>query len=65
VVDQVSHPHKPNIEIFLFRYSQNNQSASYIVGADWLEVWVQLVVKGRNEQYRDAHLTECLLYGLK
>jgi hypothetical protein len=23
---------------------------------DWLKVWVQLVVKGRDEDYRDAQL---------
>ena len=30
--------------------------ASCIVDVDWLKVWVHLVVKARNEHYRDAHL---------
>ena len=40
------------------------RSASCIVDADWLKVWVQLEVRGRDEDYRDGQL-ECLLYGLK
>jgi len=26
------------------------------VDVDWLKVWVQLVVRARDEQYRDAQL---------
>jgi len=32
------------------------RSVSCIVDVDWLKVWVQLVVRGRDEDYRDAHL---------
>ena len=38
--------------------SHRYRPASCIVDIDWLEVWVELVVGGRNEDYRDAHLTE-------
>jgi len=30
------------------------RSASCIVDVDWLKVWVQLVVRGRDGDYRDA-----------
>jgi len=32
------------------------RSASCIVDVDWLKVWVQLVVRGRDEDYRDGQL---------
>jgi hypothetical protein len=32
------------------------RSASCIVDVDWLMVWVQLVVRARDEHYRDAHV---------
>jgi hypothetical protein len=35
--------------------------ASCIADVDWLKVWVQLVVRGRNEQYRDAHLNRVVI----
>ena len=51
-----------------------SQRRSRLVGCtvdvDWLKVWVQLVVKVRDlqyrdEQYRDAHLNCVLLGGIK
>jgi len=41
------------------------RSASCIVDVDWLMVWVQLVVKARDEHYRDAQLNVLLLCGFK
>jgi len=39
--------------------------ASCIVDVDWLKVWVQLVVRARNEHYRDVQLNKVLLSGFK
>jgi hypothetical protein len=35
---------------------RGSRSASCVVDVAWLKVWVQLVVKARDEVYRDAHL---------
>jgi len=35
---------------------RGSRPATCIVDVDWLKVWVQLVVKARNEDYRDAQL---------
>jgi len=32
------------------------KSASCVVDADWLKVWVHLVVKERDEDYEGAHI---------
>jgi hypothetical protein len=32
------------------------RSASCIVDVDWLKVWIQLVVRGRDGDYRDGQL---------
>jgi len=38
-------------------FQRGSRPASCIVDVDWLKVWVQFVVKARNEDYRDAHFT--------
>jgi hypothetical protein len=43
---------------------RGSRPASCIVDVEWLKVWVQLVVRGKNGDCRDGHL-ECLLCGLK
>jgi len=42
---------------------RDSRPASCIVGVDWLKVWVQLVVKGRDEQYRDGQFNIMSLRG--
>jgi len=37
------------------------RSASCIVDADWLKVWVQLEVRGRDEDYRDEQLNRVFI----
>jgi hypothetical protein len=31
------------------------------VDVEWLKVWVQVVVRGRNEKYRDAQLNRVFI----
>ena len=43
----------PSIKITV---SHSYRPASCIVGVDWLKVWVQLVVRGRDGECRDVQL---------
>jgi hypothetical protein len=37
------------------------RSASCVVDVDWLKVWVQLVVRGRDGDYRDGQLNRVFI----
>ena len=43
-------------------FQRGFRPASCIVDVDWLKVWVQLVVRGRDEVYRDGQLNRVFAY---
>jgi hypothetical protein len=49
------------LKYFPLGTQKKKKPASCIVDVDWLKVWVQVVVRGRNEQYRDAHLNRLFI----